>query len=225
VADLDFRPERRELLAAELCAAFAIAIPGSDAILRGSLGSGRADHYSDIDISWVVPDDSFAVAEKLAADAARRVRPLTSLRIDPALARSDRRRLVFLRLASLPLFWRVDLDIRAHSVAADEAYDAGNVAARSEAGWSRPASAIENAVAALKAAARGQASTADGLLQRGYQRVSTDSGTATSLPASITRLADYCACLQPDLADLAAEVREASVALAGTGLLPSISAG
>ncbi len=199
-----------------------MAIPGSDARLRGSLASGRADRYSDIDICWVVPDDRFAVAKGLAGDAARRVRPVTSVRIDPGLARSDRRRLVFLRLAGLPLFWRVDLDILAYSVAADDAYDAGNDAARSEAGWSRPASAIENAVAALKAAVRGQAGTADGLLQRGYERIGAGPGTATSLAASIPRLAAYCALLEPGLAGLASEVRDASIALAGIGLLPPI---
>jgi hypothetical protein len=40
------------------------------------------------------------------------VTAVLSLRTDPELARSARRRLVFARLAGMPLFWRVDIDTR-----------------------------------------------------------------------------------------------------------------
>jgi hypothetical protein len=40
---------------------------------------------------------------------------VASLRIDPDLAQSDRRSIICLRLVGTPLFWRVDLDIRATS--------------------------------------------------------------------------------------------------------------
>jgi hypothetical protein len=170
VIDVDLRPERRERLAEELRAALTAAIPDSQAD-RGSLGSGTADLYSDIDLAWMVPDDMFTVAVESAAPVIQSVGMVSSLRSDPDLASSDRRRLIFFRLAGVPLFWRVDLDIRAASVATDNSYDDANPAARSEVGWSRPASAIENAVAAIKASVRGQLSTADGLLLRGYQRI------------------------------------------------------
>jgi hypothetical protein len=220
VADLDLRPERREQLVAELRGALCDAVPGSRAGLRGSLASGTADRYSDIDLCWVVPDSRFAVAVDSAAQAIRSVSAVSSVRTDPALARSDRRRLIFVRLSDVPLFWRIDLDLRAASVAADDNYDSANPAARSEAGWSRPASAIENAVAAIKAAARGQASIADGLLGRGYQRIGVDDpGPAAHLPGRITRLAESCAALQPGLTGLAAAAREVVEVFAQAGLL------
>jgi len=68
------------------------------------------------------------------------------------------------------------------SVAADDIYDAANRAAHSEAGWSPSVSAIENAIAAIKAAVRRQPSITDGLLCRGYERIGLDPGAAADLP-------------------------------------------
>jgi DNA polymerase sigma len=56
--DLDLRPEGRERLASNLRAALTAVIPGSQIGLRGSLGAGTADRYSDIDLCWVAPDDT-----------------------------------------------------------------------------------------------------------------------------------------------------------------------
>ncbi len=219
MADLDLRPQRRALLVSELRAALEAEVPGSRTSLRGSLASGMADPYSDIDICWLVPDDRFAVAVESASAAIRSAHPVLSQRIDPDLSRSDRRRLVFIRLADVPLFWRVDIDIRTSSVAANDGYDDGNPAARSKAGWSRPASAIENAIAAIKAAVRHQGDVAIGLLSRGYARINLGFGPATDLPRAITVLADSCAALEPKLAYTAAEVREVVDALSRAELL------
>jgi hypothetical protein len=219
-SDLDLRPERRDRLAAELRAALAAAIPGSRAGLRGSLACGTADPYSDIDLTWIVPDNVFATAVQSVATAVESVCVVSSLRYDPGLAGSDRRRLIFFRLAGVPLFWRVDLDIRAASVAADNGYDDANPAARSEAGWSRPASAIENAAAAIKAAVRGQPSIAAGLLSRGYQRIGIAPAPDADLPVRIIRLANSCAGLEPALTALAAEVRQVVKAFASDSHLP-----
>ena len=146
---------------------------------------------------------------------------MLSLRIDPDLSRSDWRRLVFVRLTGVPLFWRVDLDIRANSVAANDSYDDGNPAARSESGWSRPASAIENAIAAIKAAVRRQGDVASGLLSRGYRRINLGSGSfEDDLPCAIKVLADSCAALEANLTYTAAEVREVVDALSQAELLP-----
>ncbi len=206
------RPERRDLIVAEIRAALAGAIPGSGTQLRGSLATGTADSYSDIDICWSVPDDRFAAAVDSAATAIGSVGELTSLRVDPDLARSDLRRLIFARLANAPLFWRIDLDIRAASIATDDDYDAANPAARSEAEWSRPASAMENAVAAIKGAARGQMTAVAGLLDRGYERIGLVQPDDADLRARITRLADACAILEPALAGIAARVHELAMA-------------
>lgn len=207
VADLDLRPERRRAFASKLLGNLEDWVPGSAAEFHGPMGSGNADDYSDIDIRWAVPDDSFTEAVDTAGAALSRATAVLSLRTDPDLARSARRRLVFARLHGLPLFWRVDIDIRASSVAADDLYDVGNPDARSDTGGSGPASAIENAIAAIKAAACGQADTADGLLRRGFERIGHDPGPA-DLADAITSLADACAAQEPGLTNMAAEVSQ-----------------
>ncbi|HEV2376315.1 MAG TPA: hypothetical protein VGS19_29610 [Streptosporangiaceae bacterium] len=120
----------------------------------------------------------------------------------------------------MPLFWRVDLDIRASSIAADDSYDAASPAARSDAGWSRPASAVENAVAAIKTAVRGQAMATTALLSRGYERINAAPSPDMDLPGTITRLADACAALEPGLADTASDVHQAVAVFTRTRLLP-----
>ena len=217
MVDLDLRLERRDLVAARLIAALENAVADSAAGLRGSLASGAADGLSDIDVLWIVPDDSFGTALDVAEQALGAVRPVSSLRIDPGLARSDRRRLLFVRFADLPVFWRVDLDVRASSVGPDDRYDDDNAAARSDVSWSRPSSAIENATAAVKAAVRHHDDTATGLLSRGFARIGRDHGPLSDLPRAITALADLCAADDPRLADRAAELHEIVDALLGEG--------
>jgi hypothetical protein len=208
VADLDLRAERRQELVGKLLAALHAWVRGSRTQLRGSLGCGSADGYSDIDICWVVPDASFAEAVDTAGAALSQVRAVLSLRTDPELARSDRRRLVFARLHGVPLFWRVDIDIRADSVAAADHHDAGNPDARADKDWSAPASAIENAIAAIKAAVRDQADTAEGLVRRGSERIGHNVGPIADLADTITELADACATREPGLRNMAAEVSQ-----------------
>ncbi len=208
VADFDLRPERRQELVGKLLAALQAWVPGSRAQLRGSLGSGTTDDYSDMDICWVVPDAEFTEAVDTSGAALSQARAVLSLRADPELARSARRRLVFARLSGLPLFWRVDIDIRSDSVAADDHYDVGNPDARSDTGWSAPASAIENAIAAIKAAARGQTDIADGLVRRGYERIGHHPGSTADLADAITSLSQACVAQEPGLATMADEVSQ-----------------
>jgi hypothetical protein len=208
VADLDLQPERRDKLTGKLLAALQGWVPGSRAQLRGSLGAGTADGYSDIDICWVVRDQDFTEAVDTLGAALSQCTAVLSLRTDPGFARSARRRVIFARLNGMPLFWRVDLDIRADPVATDDRDDAGTRDVRSEAGWSAPASAIENAVEAIKTAVRGQSDTADGLLRRGFKRIGRDPTPSVDLADMVTDLADACAAQEPRLATMAAEVRE-----------------
>src|ERR1700678_2952745 len=62
MADLDLRPERRDQLAAELRAELEALIPDSSTAVRGSLAAKTADPYSDIDLCWVVRDETFTAA-------------------------------------------------------------------------------------------------------------------------------------------------------------------
>jgi predicted nucleotidyltransferase len=213
MADLDLRPERRDKLAAELGVMCETLVPGSEISLRGSLAAGTADKYSDIDLLWSVPDGEFSDAVTAVAGA---LAPTSSVRTSPDYARSDRRRLVFIRLAGFPLFWRIDLDIRACSIAGEDGYDDDNAAALDTTGWSRPASAIENAIAAIKSAVRGRTGVTTGLLSRGYERIGLVFHPDEAVAAQITRLADGCAALDRGLLRLAAEVREVATSALGS---------
>jgi len=210
--DLDLRPERRHGVVLRLASAFEQAVDESRVHLRGSLATGTADRYSDIDLGWFVPDGAIGSAIDAVSQAVRRAYRVERIRIDPDFARSDRRRTVFIRLTDLPLFWRIDLDIRTQSIASDE-YDVDNPLARSEDGWSRPASAIENAVAALKAVMRNQPDKAAELLMCGFDRIQSAWEGPESLPSAIIDLASQCAFQQPDLGSMAAQLEEAILAL------------
>ncbi len=213
MADLDLRPERRDKLAAELRVMFEALTPGSEARLRGSLATGTADRYSDIDLLWPVPDSDFSNALSAVPGV---LASKSSVRTSPDYARSDRRRLAFIRLAGFPLFWRIDLDIRARSIAREHDYDDNNPTARDTAGWSCPASAIENAIAAIKSTVRGQTDVTAGLLSRGYERIGLVLHQNEPVPAQVVRLADGCATLDTGLLRLAAEVREVAISLLGS---------
>lgn len=197
----------RAELAADVCAALRQSRPGSQAVLLGSLAAGTADAYSDIDVEWVVPDAQFASSVTRARAVLHPVQPVADVRIDPDFRHSDRRRLLFLRFEAVPLFWRLDLSVRAESVARELRYDADNPRARArDDEWSRPASALANAIGAVKAVARRQPDVARGLLDRGFARIGSADRATGAWPDDITRLARACADLDPALTALAAQV-------------------
>jgi hypothetical protein len=200
-----FDVAHRTRLAADLLTALGAAIPGSDVDVRGSLAEGRADLFSDIDLLWEVPDARFAQAIAMLPVILTQVAPVASLRCDPDFQRSRTRRLVFIRFAGVPLFWRVDLDVFARSAGRDADHDRGNPAARGTA-WSAPESSLANAVAAVKACARGDVDKIEGLLSRAEQRIGLPA-SELSLRPRIERLADAAVAIEPTLAPFAAEVR------------------
>ncbi|ACZ43564.1 hypothetical protein Tter_2676 [Thermobaculum terrenum ATCC BAA-798] len=166
------------------------ACKGSEVRLRGSLAQGVADAYSDIDLLWVVPDERFDQCLAMLPSILWRVHPVESLRYDPDLQRSRKRRLVFVRFAGLPLFWRLDLEVRATSVAGDESYDLGNPEARGE-DWDYVESALANAVAAIKAELRGRHSEAAHLLANGFQKVGLTPPQEADLGPALRTLLDH----------------------------------
>ena len=139
------------------------AAPGSTIFLRGSLAEGRGDQYSDIDILWDAPDHLFArcVAQMPAIVSA--IHPIESVRSDPDFQNSGRRRLLCIRFADIPLFWRLDLDLMATSIRQNRSYDVDNPLARGSA-WSLTESALANAVAVSPAAPTLVEPTADAIL-------------------------------------------------------------
>ncbi|MFB8084388.1 hypothetical protein [Streptomyces sp. NPDC055992] len=197
----------RAALAHEVCLALKRGCPGSRAELNGSLRSGTADAFSDIDIAWVVPDARFPDCLDRAVGVLEGVRPVDGVRVDPDFYRSDRRRLLFVRFARVPLFWRLDLDVRAASVADDPHYDVDNPAARArDDEWSRPASALANAAGAVKAVARQREDEARGLLDRGFARIGEDDRASGAWADDVARLAHAAARRESSLSDLAGQV-------------------
>ena len=163
----------RDGLAKRILECLEQAVPGSEASLRGSLATGQADQYSDIDVLWQVPDDQFQGCTAHIEDILAPVAPIESLRSDIDYQRSDRRRLFFVRFEGLPLFWRLDLNVLAWSLKGDQTYDSSNPAARGD-DWSYTESALMNAIGAVKAILRGREEIAVGSLERAYARVGLD---------------------------------------------------
>jgi predicted nucleotidyltransferase len=197
--------DERAQLAVDLLKELAAAVPGSTALLRGSLAEGRADPYSDIDLLWDVPDAAFDAALDELPVTLEHVRPVASLRFDLDFQRSTKRRLVFVRFAGVPLFWRVDLDVFARSAGRDPDYDRDNPSARGTI-WSFTESSLANAIAAIKAQRRGRHTEAAALLARAEARVGITS-PAVDPQSRIRRLVDAIATRDPAMASLAAEIR------------------
>ena len=108
------------------------AVVSSTAGLRGSLARGSADRYSDIDVFWEVPDSEFCDAIDELPETLSSVGPIESIRSDPLLQNSQKRRLVFVQFEQTPLFWRVDIEVFAESIHRDDSYDLENPDARGD---------------------------------------------------------------------------------------------
>lgn len=199
--------DERDRLAARVRDALERSCPGSRTALLGSLAAGTADAYSDIDVEWVVPDAMFEASVASHRAVLDEVRPVADVRFDPDFLHSDRRRLLFVRFHAVPLFWRLDLSVRARSVAEDDDYDVDEPRARARDGeWSRPASALANAVGAVKAVARHRPEDARGLVDRGFARIGSPERATGAWIGDIARLARAAAACEPRLGSLADEV-------------------
>ncbi|MEV1022863.1 hypothetical protein [Streptomyces sp. NPDC050264] len=203
---MEFRGDRASL-AAGVQEVLERGCPGARTRLSGSLAAGRADVYSDIDVEWIVPDAGFAACLAQVGELLRQVQPVADVRVDPDFLHSDRRRLLFVRFEEVPLFWRLDLSVRARSVADEADYDKGNPAARAREGeWSRPASALANAIGAVKAAARHRTGDAFGLVDRGFARIGEADSATGAWTGDVERLALAAARREPQLTNLAKRV-------------------
>lgn len=194
----------RARLAASILAHLQGGIPGSTAVLRGSLAGREADQYSDIDVLWTVPNEAFAKAVAEVGAVLARVDPVESLRSDPAFHREAWRRLIFARFVDVPLFWRLDLDVVAQS---PDEQDADHSAPQpADADWSRTESALMNAVAAVKAHLRGDDGRARQVLLPGYWRVGLEPRDLP-LQNQIMGLVEGITRMDPGVGDLARRVK------------------
>ncbi len=169
-AAVNLDPSARLSLANAVTCALEEAVADSSAGLRGSLARGTSDPYSDIDVFWELPDSKFHDAIDDLSEILASVGPIESIRADPLLQNSDKRRLVFVQFEEVPLYWRVDIEVFAESIGRDDAYDLDNLDARGDC-WSLTHSAIANGVAALKSLLRGDAERARESLLNAYARI------------------------------------------------------
>lgn len=200
----DMMVDRRQELVARLMAGLAAAADGSVVLLRGSLAEGRADEYSDIDLIWELPDALFEDCSMRVTAMLAAIQPVASVRSDPDFQHSAGCRLFFVRFKDLPLFWRLDLEVYAHSTKRDPGYDVDNPAARGG-DWSWPESALTNGVAAVKAHLRGRDDAAWELLGRAFRRVGLARPEGSLLDAMLL-LVQQCIRLDPRLASFGGEV-------------------
>lgn len=201
-------PGRRLTFAGRIRTTLGEAVPGSAAELRGSLASGSADVYSDIDLGWVVPDDQFGAALGCVSAALATVAPLASFRSDPDNQRSPHLRRLFVRFTGLPLLWRLDLEVWAASVAYDTMVNDDRSARGDE--WCPYESALMNALGAIKSILRGRPEVARDGLTRGFQRVLAEPRLDLSPRDRVIELSNLVAAARPHLRTFATDVATAA---------------
>ncbi|MFI0711988.1 hypothetical protein ACH4SK_15280 [Streptomyces inhibens] len=169
--------------------------------LRGSLATDAYDRFSDIDLRWTVPGERFAAAVAGAGECLGRVRPLLTARSDPEFHGAPDRRLLTYFFRDLPLFWRLDLEVRAASPSAGAIPAGGD--------WPPAVGALANAVGAVKAVRRGRdVETVRGLVERGFARVGAGEPASGRWAEDLVRLADAAERVDPGARALALRVRE-----------------
>lgn len=188
-------PTSREDAAALLLDVLTAACPDGDACLIGSLARpGEADAFSDIDLRWTLPSQEAAGHLRSLRSTLLEVGTVESLRVDPD-PREDQR-LVFVRFAGWPLWWRVDLEVHAVGLGSSDVPDADP--------WTPEESACMGVVVTLKALARDRPDAAEDLLARAGQRVDA-ADVAGDWPTRIESLLDRVATRSTD--DLVSRVR------------------
>jgi len=198
-------PADRALLAASVTTALGQSFPESTSGLRGSLAIATADRYSDIDVFWELPDVAFEDAIDRLDEILAAVAPLDSLRSDPMLQNSEKRRLVFAQFTDFPLFWRVDIEVFAESIDRDDGYDLDNPSVRGDE-WSLTESALMNSVAAMKYLLRDDRERAEESLRHAFARI--DEGVPDTDPwDAIAELAELVGRRDLEQAELVRKVQ------------------
>lgn len=196
---MDLDTARRNEVIERLLATLLSTSGSAQVALVGSLGAASGDAYSDIDIVLTVDADDFGRCLAALPDALGAVQPIRLLRVDPETDALPDRRVVFALFKGLPLFWRLDLDVRA-------SLGASGTPALSDLPWSLPVSALMNGIAAVKAVARNDLPLAARLLSRAFGRISVEAPTGVGLTEQIIQLARACAVAESSIIDIADEV-------------------
>ena len=198
-------PTSRQEAAALLLEVLVEACPAGEVCLIGSLATpGRADAFSDIDLTWTIPPEEAAEQLRSLRPTLRRCGEVESLRADPE-PRPDSR-LVFARFHGWPLWWRVDLEVHAPGV--------GSVGVPGADPWSPHESACMGVVVTLKALARDRPEEAEALWARALHRV--DAGDVDGdWKTRVRALLDHLASSGPPMAALVPRTRRLSSEVLG----------
>jgi hypothetical protein len=201
--DPDIRDKFSQRVLTRLHDAFPQAVVGP----RGPTADQTADQYSPIDLRCVLADEQFKDALARLPEVLASIEIVLSLRSEPTYQNSDLRRILYIRFGGLPLFWRVQLEVVAASVADDPNYDNFNAAARGT-DWSLPESALWTAVDAIRSLVRGHDKEAHNQLRRAFQRINVPVLPKMSDRELLAKLLEEAPNLEPAQAAFAAEVRQ-----------------
>ncbi|HVP65515.1 MAG TPA: hypothetical protein VMT82_11515 [candidate division Zixibacteria bacterium] len=201
--DPDIREKFSQRVLTRLHEAFPDAVVGP----RGRIADQTADQYSPIDLRCMLPDEQFKDALARLPQVLASVEIVLSLRSEPTHQNSDRRRIFYIRFGGLPLFWRVQLEVVATSVADDPNYDNFNAAARGN-DWSLPESALWSAVDAIRSLARGHDKEAHNQLRRAFQRINVPVLPKLTDRELLAKLLEEAPKLEPGQAAFAQEIRQ-----------------
>ena len=198
-----FDERLRSTIAHRIVECLNLAVPNSSACLRGSLADGRPDEYSDIDVLWVV-DDLAAITVSRVREILSQAGEIVSLQVDPEVQRSPRHRLIFVRFATLPLFWRIELKISSRT----DARSVSKAKSTSELvpDWSVAESAIANAVGAIKAWQRGMESLARRYLESALDKLECEMASPNARDCLI-QLSKRATQLEPHVAPFAEDLQ------------------
>jgi hypothetical protein len=207
VAAVRLDPAERTTLAAGVLTALEREIPGSIAVLQGSLAAGDWDPWSDIDVDWEVPAGSLEHAAAQLGIALARVRPVESVRTDPAFAHSPVLCLAFVRFADTPLFWRVDVTIRQRGRGSRPVTAAVESGVDPPMRWSNVESALATVVSVVRAHLRGRDDYATTLTRRAASLVGSKGGDEDDATAArLQQIVDEAERQDPDVSALAGRV-------------------
>lgn len=194
-------------LANRLCEALELEVPGSFCRLRGSLASGAADQFSDIDLAWEIPGSIFIPTLCAIEGILNKILPIASFRSDPDFHDSTSERLFFIRFSEMPIFARVDLQCIAGTPIPDSQL---NDITAIPSPWSNSESVLMNCVAAIKYIHRGRISQARELMERACARLNLSSLKKATVEHLIEEICNQIALTDLEKRDFALEISRAA---------------
>ena len=204
---LNLDPQQRAKFLCGLKSPLLTVVPRSVVELHGSIATGSADEYSDIDLVWEIPDDQFDATVLCVEETLTAIQSVSAMQFDPLFQASDRRRRIFVHYCNLPLFWQVKLDIMAKSIQKNFDYDTENI-------YGRPRNrtlpntyiSLMDCIAAIKGLLRQDELLAAHLVSGAFQRIALPV-TGVTTHERLLRLVNDIYDADDSMANVAAQVK------------------